>query len=90
MKKTLEKLWDDCFAEECALIDTEEEKELIKEAVQMRKTADELLTREQSDAVEKYIEALYDIQISGNKKAFFKGCEFAISFLFEATNFERR
>ena len=32
MKKALEKLWNDCFAEECAMMNTKEEKALIKKA----------------------------------------------------------
>ena len=84
MKKTLEKLWNECFAEECAVIDTEEEKELTKEAAQFHKAVDALLTKEQRDANEKYIEMLYQMQGCFSKKAFLKGCEFASSFIFEA------
>lgn len=90
MKETLEKLWNEYFAEECALINTTEEKVLIKKAVALRKTANKLLTEDQSEAMEKYMEALYEIQGFSVKKAFFKGCEFAISFLVEAENFGKR
>ena len=89
MKKTLEKLWREHFAEECATIDSEEERRLLKMAAETHKKANELLTKEQSDMIEKYIEILYEIQSFFGKKAFFKGCEFAISFLFEAGNFEK-
>lgn len=47
MKELLENLWDEYFWGKCAVIDTDEEKRLVK-------------------------------------KAFFKGCEFAILFLLEA------
>ena len=89
MKETLEKLWNEYFAEKCSAIDTEEERELIKKSAEMHKTLDELLTKEQSDAIEKYVEILYEIQGFFIKKAFFKGCEFATSFIFEAGKFEK-
>ena len=50
MKETLEKLWDEYFACECAVINTEKEKALIKKAVGAQKAIDELLTKEQSEA----------------------------------------
>ena len=84
MKETLEKLWNECFAEECAMLDTEEEKAPIRKVAELQKKASELLTKEQRCAVEKYIEALYESQCFYVKKAFFKGCEFATSFLFES------
>lgn len=90
MKTLLEKLWNEYFAEECAAINTKEEKALVKKAVEMHKTANESLTKEQSEAFEKYIEALYEIQGFFVKKAFFNGCEFATSFLFEAGKLEKR
>lgn len=88
MKETLEKLWKEYFAEECAATDTEEERALAKKALEMHKTVNELLTKEQIVATEKYIDALFEMQDSFVKKAFFKGCEFAISFLFEANFFK--
>ena len=90
MTETLEKLWNEYFAEECALINTAEERVLVKKAVELRKTANELLTKEQSEAMEKHMEVLYEIQDFSVKKAFFKGCEFAISFFYEATIFGKR
>ena len=62
MQGTLKKLWNEYFAEECALINTEKEKALLKKAVKIRKTVNELLTNEQNAAIEKYIELLYEIQ----------------------------
>lgn len=87
MKKTLEKLWSEYLAEKCAAIDTEEERALANEAVEKHKIANDLLTKKQRDAIEKYIDVLCEIQSSFVKKAFFKGCEFATSFLIEAGNF---
>ncbi len=80
MKEILEKLWEEHFAEKCAAMDTEEERVLAKKVALMHKTVNELLAKEQIDAIEKYIEALREIQESFVKKAFFKGCEFAMSF----------
>ena len=90
MKDLLEELWSEHFAEECAAIHTEEERALIKRAAEMHKTANELLTKEQCEAVEEYIEALYEIQGFFVKRAFFKGCEFTTAFLLKVGDFEKR
>ena len=90
MKETLEKLWNEYFAEECAAIDTKEERALAKQALQMHNMANELLTTEQRGAIEKYIETLFEMQDSLVKKAFFKGCEFTISFLLETGKLEKQ
>ena len=87
MREILEKLWNEYFAEECAVIDTEEEGTLIRKAAEMHQKANELLTKEQSDALEKCIEALYEAQSFCVKKAFFKGVKLAIAFFFEAGTF---
>ena len=84
MRDMLENLWNEYFAEECAVIETVEEKEYAKNAIELHKAADELLTKEQSEAVEKYIDELLKIQNSLIRKAFFKGCKLAVSLLFEA------
>ena len=89
MKETMERLWNEYLAEECAAIETQEEKALVRKALEMHKNANELLTKEQNDAIEKYIEALFEMQDSFIKKAFFKGCEFTTSFLLEVGNFEK-
>jgi len=34
-------------------------------------------------AVEKYVDALYDMEALHTKKAFFKGCRFSVSFLIQ-------
>ena len=90
MKTTLKKLWEEYLSDECAMIKTEEEKELIKKASQMRESLNALLTKEQLDAMQKYVEALYDSEYYVIREAFFKGCEFTASFLFEALNHEER
>lgn len=89
MKETLETLWNEHFAEECSVIDTKEERALLKKADETHKTVNGLLTREQNEAVEKYVEALYQIQGSFVKKAFFKGCQFATSFFFEVMDLQK-
>jgi hypothetical protein len=83
MEHQTKTLWNEYFAEGCAAIDTEEERELVKKASKMHEAANELLTEEQRRAVEKYIDALFEIQNSFVKKAFFRGCRFAMSFLIE-------
>lgn len=81
--KILEKLWYDLFEEECAVIDTDEERLLAKEATVSHKLASEQLTEEQSRAVENYVETLCAIHSSMVRKAFCKGCEVGASFLLE-------
>ena len=83
MNTTFEKLWNEYFAEECAKINTEEEKVLLKKTAELHEKANELLTKEQIPMIEKYIETLYELQSFFGKKAFFKGCEFTISFFLE-------
>ena len=90
MKLTLEKLWNEYFAEECAAMNSEEERALSKRAIELHKGVIELLTKEQNDAIEGYIDALFEIQESFVKKAFFKGCEFATAFLLEAGVWEKK
>lgn len=88
MLKILEKLWNEYFAEKCAAINTEEERALVKKAVKMHEKVNEALTKEQIEIIEKYIEAIYEIQDRSIKRAFFKGCSFAIEFLFGVRGFE--
>ena len=77
MKKTLEKLWNEYLLDECAVIDT-------KMAAELHEKANALLSMDQKDAVQKYVDSLWDIEALFAKKAFVKGCEFAVSFLLEA------
>jgi len=39
--------------------------------------------------VEKYVDALCDLEALFVKKAFLKGCEFAVSFLLETGSFKK-
>ena len=89
MKKTLERLWNEYLLDECAAIDTDEERNLTKEALELHEKANAFLNRDQKDAVEKYVDVLCDIEALFAKKAFIKGCEFAVSFLLEAGNFQK-
>ena len=89
MKKTLEKLWNDYLLDECALISSDEERSLTKKTSQLHEKATNILNKDQKDAVEKYIDALCEIESFFAKKAFIKGCEFAVSFLTETVNFNK-
>ncbi len=86
MKETLERLWAEYLSDECAAISTEEEKKLTKKTVELAEKANALLNEEQEAAVEKYVDALCDTEALFVKKAFFRGCEFAVSFLLETGN----
>ena len=83
MKEILNNLWNEYFSEECISVNTNEEKELIKKLADIREKTNAKLNEEQKNAVEKCIEAVYDVESAYRKKSFFKGCEFAVSFLFE-------
>ena len=89
MKKITEKLWNEYFAEECAAIESKEEKELSKKAIEMHEKAIELLTKEQNEVVEKYVDVMCEISESFSKKAFFKGCSFSLFFILEALSREK-
>ena len=84
MKETLENLWDKYLEEECAVIDTEEERKLTQKTLELHEKASSLLNEEQEVAVEKYVDALCDLEAVFAKKAFIKGCKFAVSFLLES------
>ena len=88
MKITLEKLWNEYLLEQCSAMNTDEERELTKKAVELHGEVTDLLTAEQQHAVEAYVDALCEINALFAKKAFLKGCEFAVSFLLEARNSE--
>ena len=78
MKEIFEMLWDGFYAEKCSMIEDEQERTLMREADEIHKDLNELLTDEQIIAIEKYIEMLYRIQDLCVKKAFLKGCEFVL------------
>lgn len=50
-EKTLEKLWDEYLSDECSAIKTNKEKLLAKGAIEKHKIINELLTKEQNEAV---------------------------------------
>lgn len=85
MKNTLEKLWNDYLCDECSEIDSEEERELLKAAVEKHDIINGFLTKEQSKLVEEYVDILIEMNSFFSRKAFSKGCEFATSFFIEAT-----
>ena len=89
MKETLEQLWDEYLSEKCAFVNTDEERKLMKHTVELHEQANALLNQEQRDAVEKYVDALCDSEAVFVRKAFFTGCEFAVSFLLETGNLAR-
>ena len=86
MKETIERLWCEYLMEECAVIDTEEERRLTKMAVELHEQINVGLNKEQERILEKYVDTLCDIETLFVKKAFCKGCEFTVSFLLEARN----
>ena len=90
MKKLLEKLWNEYLLDECAAIDTNEEQKLMKKIVELHDNVHTSLNKNQEDAIEEYVDALHELEALFAKKAFFKGCEFAVSFLLEAGNLENK
>ena len=89
MKETLEKLWNEYLVDEYATFDTDEERILTKKTAELHDIANALLNKEQKVAVAKYVDALCDIDALFAKKAFLKGCEFAVSFLLESGSKEK-
>lgn len=89
MKEILEKLWDEYFLDKCAVIDTDEERELTKRTAELHEAANTTLNKEQKEAVEKYVDAMCDTEALFVKKAFFKGCEFAVSFILATGDLKR-
>ena len=87
MKETLERLWSEYLREECSKIETEEERELIRKTADHHESLNELLNKEQRDAVEEYVDSLFEMLSFSIKKAFIKGCEFSVSFLLESGKF---
>ncbi len=88
MKETIKKLWREYLAEENATMD-DEERELTKNAARLHEEMNGfLISNEAYTAVEKHLEALYELSALTEEKAFIKGCEFAISFLLDAGGFE--
>ncbi len=88
MKNTLEKLWNEYLFDECAEIHTDEERKRLREISELYDQANANLNKDQQIAVEKYVDAVCAMESLLTKKAFFKGCEFGVSFLLEARNVE--
>ena len=89
MAKTLERLWRDYLLDECGIINTDEERRLTSLVASLHENANALLNDEQKDAVDRYVDALCDIEAIFAQKAFIKGCEFTVSFICESHNFKR-
>ena len=87
MKEILEKAWNEYFCEWCSAIENKKEMGSLKNVCEMHETLNRLLTKEQDEALDKYVEAIYENQAHIIKKAFFKGCDFAMSLVFEARSF---
>lgn len=62
--------------DECCTIDTEEERKLTEITVELHQGANNLLNKDQQDAVKKYVDALCDLEALFVKKAFMKGRKF--------------
>ena len=86
MNNILEKLWSEYFCEDCSAINSEEEKAIAKILAQTRNEIENLPINEFRESIENYIAFMYKAQSLALKKAFFKGCEFAISFLVEVSS----
>ena len=84
MKNTIERIWTDYLLEKCSALETTEERILMEQASDLREKANSMLNQEQLNAVEKYLDALNILDTLFVKKAFTKGCEFAVSFILEA------
>lgn len=80
MKKTLENLWNDYLMDECSTINTDEEREHTKDAAMLHEKLNDLLNEEQKEAVEKYVESLYEIQAFFCERRFIKGANFRFHF----------
>ena len=89
MRSTLERLWNECLFEECAAIDTDEERRLTKVAIDAHGRLSTMLSKEEEDILQKYVNALCDIHTAFAKKAFLKGCEFSSSFIMETLGLRR-
>ena len=88
MKSDVEGLWSDYLSDECARIDTDEERRLVKGIVTLHDAVNGVLDDRQRDLVDRYVDELLSVQAAFAKKAFFKGCEFATSFMCEMMRHE--
>ncbi len=86
MKDLLEKIWNEYFCELCSEIENKKERALLKNVCEMHEALNKLLTKEQNEVLDKYVEAIYENQAHFIKKAFFRRSEFTTSFIFEVRN----
>ena len=85
MKKILENLWNDYLVDQCAIIDTEEERLLTKKLADLQEKLDLQLDKTHRSLLEEYVGILCDIDSLFAKKAFLKGCKFTASFILESS-----
>ena len=81
MRATMEKLWVEYASQECAIMDTEEERTLAKRALESYDAAKKTLSPSQRDAIERYVDALCELQGYAVRRAFLCGGELATLFL---------
>ena len=84
MNPILESLWNEYLINEWAEQVTDEEKELMEKAEELRKEAYALLNEEQRNAVEAYVDCMLERGDITTERAFMTGCKFTVSFLSEA------
>lgn len=84
MKETLNNLWNEYLFEKSSVIETDEERKLTEKAVKLHEDLNALLNNDQQDAVQRYVDVLSELEYIFARKAFFKGCEFTVSFIFDA------
>ena len=87
MKEALDKLWSEYLSDECAVMDTDEERYLTKKTAELHEKANALLNTEQKAAMEKYVDVLQSLDDLFVRKAFFKGCEFTFAFFWKREPF---
>ncbi|MBQ7226138.1 MAG: hypothetical protein IJX02_06015 [Clostridia bacterium] len=84
MMKTIEQLWNEYLVDKCSAISTEEERMVAEKAARLHEKVSSMLSREQNEALDKCIASIYESEAFIARKAFLKGCEFAVSFILEA------
>ena len=84
MTQLFDKIWQEYFFEECTRIETGEEKEIIRKTSELHEKVDSLLTKEESETMQEYVDCIYDGEESFYKKAFLKGVRLALSLFLEA------
>ena len=80
MKETLERLWNEYLLGECSVMDTDEERKLTNKASELHEKVNASLNKEQQDTVEKYVDAVYDMEAHLTKKRFSRGANLRCHF----------